>query len=153
MVSTGEYNGMDNGHIWDLLVNFLGVFLGFLLTWLLQKITEKKSEIRRNESIKKLLSEELIDLRKIFENYKDHEILNVSIQTPSWDSLQSSGMLIAMVGNKDFDEKLYQGLIDFYTDIKSNNDKLLFKFTDKNKVYIGELKHLIDKLLCKLTYK
>jgi hypothetical protein len=103
----------------DMLNSALGVFGGFGFAVFLQNRTEKKIKKGKLKLIIDNIAVELNDIAISLQQYIDiNKCLDCRIQTPSWDAILSSGIVLDLLK-----EPMYTDTIRAYSKIKSFNDE------------------------------
>jgi DNA replication initiation complex subunit (GINS family) len=91
---------------WQILYTFIGSFLGFGSTLWTQSIIEKNKDKANKEQVRKNIMDELTTINGGFRKCLKMEA-PVCIETPIWDSVISTGMILYFVEHeKDFYDKI-----------------------------------------------
>lgn len=91
----------------DILIEFIAAFLGFLSALVLNGMSERRSDEKRNEMILDSLYDELVDIVGSLKDYIDHGTeLRYQIATPSWDAVQYAGATINLLGRDCYNDLL-----------------------------------------------
>jgi hypothetical protein len=105
----------------NLVNSAIGAFLGFLFAMYLQRNTEMRSQKNKINLIIKSLQEELFDITTVLQQYIQlKEPLTYKIQTPSWDAILGSGIILELI-----ECPIYAHAIKTYSLIKHFNENLL----------------------------
>jgi hypothetical protein len=104
----------------DMVNSAIGAFLGFLLALYLQRLTDRHSKKEKIGLVLSNIKEELSDISSAVQQYIDiDKPLKCNIQTPSWDAVQGSGIILELIG-----EPSYIHIIKVYSLIKNFNTEL-----------------------------
>ena len=142
--------------MWNEIIYIsLGAFLGALASYFFERFILEHSRVKnKKKTIFNFLMEELDDFEIILKLYNGSEKLDAQIQTPSWDAIVNSGNLMDIIGDKHFfPGKTYKDLIDFYTEIKKNNEIILLGKNGQELIKVCELRTKLNVLLANMKKK
>ena len=110
--------------------NAIGAFVGFLLAIYLEAHKDRLSKKNQIKLVVASIKEELSDISRSLQHYVDlKEPLYAKIQTPSWDALLGSGIILQLIEKPIYAcaIKTYSLIRSFNEDIaqRSNEDKLV----------------------------
>ncbi len=135
---------MDN-IVYDLAIEFIAAFLGFLFAIFLNKLSDKKEEKRKYRMILECLNSELEDIVGPLKQYAAAgRVLTSRIAIPTWDALQYSAMALELIDKPYFNE-----LINTYSLIKAYNEDQLYR---SETLTTGRLEEIIESAEKSLQY-
>lgn len=103
--------------LYDILVSFIGAFLGFAFALLSEAIVEKLVRRRDINSYLKNIKQELQVIKAVLESHKDSKDMELFFDVPIWEAFISSGDIRYLL-NKTY----YTELLNVYTKIKKANE-------------------------------
>ena len=116
----------------------VGSFVGFVGALYLRSRADKQNKKNKSKLVLQNISDEISDISSVLVHYLETEKpLNYNIQTPNWDAVLYSGLVLEFIENP-----LYAQTINIYSRIKHFNDSRTFLNKTEN---LNEIRIIVDK--------